>query len=287
MAPTWFITGCSSGFGYEIALKALSEGHNVIASSRNPSKNTELVDKITSGHGGRGKWVQFDVNAPLDEIKASIADAEKLFGGIDVLVNNAGYMVSGAMEDIPEEKYRENFETNFFGPMKIMKAVLPGMRERKAGTIVNISSIAGITALPTASSYSGSKWALEALSESLSAEVTPWNIRVLLVEPGFFRTNFLGSGAAQQIPVSEAYRGTICDQIAQHVGSMAGKQPGSPEKAASRIFEAATGTGMAEGKTEHLRLVLGQGAWDRWTAQIQKYQKNLEATKEIAKSADY
>lgn len=161
MAPTWFITGCSSGFGYHIALKALEQGHNVIASSRNPSKTPDLVEKITSQYNGRGYWVQLDVNSQLEQIQSSIADAEKLFGSIDVLVNNAGWVVQGALEEIPEEKYRQILETHFFGPLKLCKAVLPAMRERRSGTIVNISSVAGVTAMPTSTAYSASKWAIE------------------------------------------------------------------------------------------------------------------------------
>jgi NAD(P)-dependent dehydrogenase (short-subunit alcohol dehydrogenase family) len=157
--PTWLITGCSSGLGYEIAQVALRAGHNVIATSRSPSKTPDAVSAVTSQPNG--KWLALDVTASQDSITKTIAEAESLFGTIDVLVNNAAYAVLGAAEDVPEDIARKEYETNYWGPLKIIRAILPSMRERKSGTIVNVSSIAGMTALPTAAFYSGSKWALE------------------------------------------------------------------------------------------------------------------------------
>lgn len=167
MALTWLITGCSSGIGLHLAKYALSQGHNVIATSRNPSKSPDLVKEITSSPNG--KWIALDVTSPLSDLQDAIAQAKKLFGSsgtIDVLVNNAGYGLLGAFEDISEDKFRLNFETNVFGTMKLMKAMLPGMRERGAGTIVNVSSIAGLVARPTCTSYAGSKYAVEGTSSS-------------------------------------------------------------------------------------------------------------------------
>lgn len=159
MAPTWLITGCSAGLGSSLARHVLAQAHNVIATSRNPSKNPELVSAITSKPNGR--WITLDVTAPEEVIHETIVKASALFGGIDVLVNNAARSLLGAMEDIPEAEWKGVFESNYWGPVKLIKAVLPEMRRRKSGTIVNVSSIAGLTALPTASAYSGSKWALE------------------------------------------------------------------------------------------------------------------------------
>ena len=163
--PTWLITGCSSGFGYEIALAALRAGHNVIATSRNPSKTSDAVSAVTSEPNG--KWLALDVTAPQESINKTIAEAEFLFGAIDILVNNAGYSVIGPAEEIPEDVARKQYETNYWGPLKTIRAVLPSMRKRKSGTIVNVSSVAGMTALPTAAFYAGSKWALEGMWDFL------------------------------------------------------------------------------------------------------------------------
>jgi NAD(P)-dependent dehydrogenase (short-subunit alcohol dehydrogenase family) len=161
---TWLITGCSSGFGLEIAQVALRAGHNVIATSRNPNKAPDAVSAVTSKTNG--KWLALDVTASQDSITKTMAEAESVFGPIDILVNNAAYAVLGAAEEVPEDVARKEYETNYWGPVKIIRAVLPSMRQRKSGTIVNVSSIAGMTALPTAAFYSGSKWALEGMSES-------------------------------------------------------------------------------------------------------------------------
>lgn len=141
-ATTWFITGCSSGFGWALAKLALSQGHNVIATSRNPQKTPDLVKEVQASP--RGRWLTLDMCASTDVIKRVVHDAEAAFGGIDVVVNNAGYSLLGAWENISEEDAKKEFETNVWGPQKVMKAVIPGMRDRHSGTIVNITSIAGI-----------------------------------------------------------------------------------------------------------------------------------------------
>lgn len=144
-----------------MAQVALRASHNVIATSRNPSGDPDAVSAITSNPNGG--WLTLDVTASQESITRTIAEAETLFGPVDVLVNNAAYAVLGAAEEVPEEVAREDYETNYWEPLKIIRALLPSMRERKSGTIVNISSIAGMTALPTAAFYSGSKWALEGM----------------------------------------------------------------------------------------------------------------------------
>lgn len=162
--PTWLITGCSSGFGYELAQVALRAGHNVIATSRNPAKTPDTVAAVTAR--SNGKWLTLDVTASQESINKTMAEADTLFGSIDILVNNAAYAVVGAAEEVSEEIARKGYETNYWGPLKMIRAVLPRMRERKSGTIVNISSIAGMTALPSAAFYSSSKWALEGKSHA-------------------------------------------------------------------------------------------------------------------------
>jgi len=144
---TWLITGCSSGFGFSLAYRALQAGHHVVASSRNPSKTPELVQQIEKAGG---KWVALDVTFSPEQLQKIVNEYQ-----IDVLVNNAGYSVLGAVEDISDAQAHSQMETNFFGPLKLTQAVLPGMRERRKGTIVNISSIAGLDGLPTCGLYAG------------------------------------------------------------------------------------------------------------------------------------
>lgn len=163
---TWLITGCSSGIGLSLARYVLSQGHNVIATSRSPSKVPDLVAEIE--RNGCGKFIVLDPNAPLDEIQTSLEPVWSAFpgGGIDVLVNNAAYSVLGAVEDIPDEQAKAMFETNFFGVLRVIKAVLPSMRQRGSGTIVNISSLVGMTVFPAVGIYGASKYAIEGLSRT-------------------------------------------------------------------------------------------------------------------------
>ena len=163
---TWLITGCSSGIGLSLARYVLSQGHNVVATSRSPSKVLDLVAEIE--RNGRGKFIALDPNAPLHEIQTSLEPVWSAFpgGGIDVLVNNAAYPVLGAVEDIPEEHAKAMFETNFFGVLRVIKAVLPSMRQRGSGTIVNISSLVGMSVFPAVGIYGASKYAIEGWSRT-------------------------------------------------------------------------------------------------------------------------
>lgn len=268
--PTWFITGASSGFGWSIAQHALKAGHNVVATSRNPSKTPILVNQVevlANGH-----WMAFDVNQ--SDIRAKIAEAESVFGSIDVLVNNAGYAQLGAFEDISEKDARMQMETNFFAPLKIIQATLPGMRSRsqdgKSRAIVNISSGAGLLARPGLSMYAASKHALEAISESMSTEIAPFNIRMLLVEPGFFRTNMSVSGITYS-PLSEGYKDGAADTTIQGMQNIDYRLGGDPDKAAKAIFDVITGEGRAKDKRKVLRLLLGKTCVERvrdWLTEV-------------------
>ena len=181
----WLITGCSTGFGREIARAALQDGHQVLVTARNP----ESVAALTDGFGDRA------VAAPLDvtdtgQITAAVTAAERAFGGIDVLVNNAGHGYLSAVEEGEDAEVRNLFEVNYFGSVNMMKAVLPAMRAQGSGHIVNISSMTGLVANPPNAYYSSTKFALEAVSEALATEVRPLGIKVTLVEPGAFRTDW-------------------------------------------------------------------------------------------------
>lgn len=284
MAPTWLITGSSSGFGLEIARFVLKQGHNVIATSRNPNKTPDFVKEITSHPNGR--WLALDVTSSKAEIEKVIQEGRKQFGSIDVLVNNAGYSILGAAEDIPEEGARQQFEVNFWGLVRTTQATLPLMRAQKSGTIVNITSIAGLNAQPTCAVYAASKFAVEGWSESLSKEVGPLGLRVLIVEPGAFRTRFLTKESAPVVAASEPYKSGPVQAVLDRFQDMDGAQIGDPVKAAQRIFEVVNGVGMGEDKKDILRLLLGPDCFTRAAESVKTRQENFEAVKEIAHSTN-
>ncbi|POR32513.1 Short chain oxidoreductase/dehydrogenase, putative [Tolypocladium paradoxum] len=274
-SKVWLVTGCSAGLGSALAKTVLAHGHKLIASSRNPSKTPDLVQQITS-QGGH--WIALDTTAP--DLEGTVARAEAIYGRLDVVVNNAGKWRFG-LEDA-----RRQMETNFWGPCRIMLAVLPGMRARKSGFIVNVTSAAGLRVLPTYSHYSSTKFALEAISEGIAQEVANFNIRIQLVEPGAFRTNFLGQDNIQYAPLSEPYKGTVCEEILGKLRAMDGKQAGNPVQAAQRIFEVVTGQGMAEGRKANLRLPLGSDCIQTVRAKLDRVRENFEQFEDIAVSTD-
>lgn len=284
MPLTWLITGCSSGLGLALARCILEQGHNVIATSRNPGKTPDLVEEITSRQSGR--WLMLDVSSPKAEIERIVQQAWTEFGAIDVFVNNAGYSILGVAEEIPEEEAKKQFEVNFWGLIRTTQAILPMMRSRKSGTIINISSIAGIDPLPLCSIYAASKFAVEAWSEALHKELQPLGLRVLIVEPGMFRTNFLSNEASPLVTPSAAYKTGSLQTMFDKFQAAHGTQSGDPAKAAKRIFEVVVGTGMGLGIKSVLRLVLGPDAFSRAVDNIKSRQENLDTVKTIAYSTN-
>jgi NAD(P)-dependent dehydrogenase (short-subunit alcohol dehydrogenase family) len=284
MALVWLITGASSGLGYYLALHALAAGHKVIASVRSKTKSADAVQTIES-HGG--KVIELDV-CKGNTIPDAAKQAESFYGHVDVLVNNAGYSLLGAVEDMRDDENYLQFETNFFGPLRLIRALLPSMRTRGGGTIVNVSSIAGQDGLPSCGLYAASKFALEGLSESLARELAPFNISVLVVEPGAFRTNFLTAAVKNETGLSEAYRGTPVDAVLGKFDSMQGTQVGDPVKGVARVFEVVTGEGQAGSlKGKILRLPLGSDCVARIEAKLQSLSHDLGAAREAALSTDY
>jgi NAD(P)-dependent dehydrogenase (short-subunit alcohol dehydrogenase family) len=242
--PTWFVTGASSGFGLAFAREALRRGANVAAAARSPAARADLV----AGAPDRLLAVTLDVTASGAADKA-VAAALARFGRIDVLINSAGYGIVGAVEETPEAELRAQMETNFFGAVAVTKAALPHMRSRRAGAIVNISSLGGQLSYAGFGAYSASKFALEGLSEALALELAPFAIKVMIVEPGAFRTRFAG-GALRHMPTIEAYRDVV-GGVREFARSMDGTQEGDPEKAARAVALA------LEAETTPLRLQLG------------------------------
>ena len=229
---TWFITGCSTGLGRALAEAVIAAGHNAVVTARNPAKVTDLAESRED----RVLALALDVTDP-SQVTAAVAEAEQRFGGIDVLVNNAGYGYRAAVEEGDEADIRTLFETHVFGVVSVLKAVLPGMRARRSGAIVNISSI-GVQIQPAGSGYyAASKAALEGLSGALHDELAPLGISVTVVEPGAFRTDFAGRSLTQSTTVIDDYADTA-GKRRKEAGTGHGAQPGDPAKAARAIIAA-------------------------------------------------
>jgi NAD(P)-dependent dehydrogenase (short-subunit alcohol dehydrogenase family) len=243
----WFITGASRGFGRVFTQYALQRGHRVVAAARNIEPFSSLTETASEGV----LPVKLDVTEPK-QIESAVAQAVKKFGRIDVLINNAGYGIVGAVEETPENELRALMETNFFGAVALTRALLPTMRAQGSGTIVNISSMGGQMSYPGFGAYSASKFALEGMSEALAAEMKPFGVKVLIVEPGAFRTEFAGA-AFRYMPEIDSYDSTVGPMRAFSMG-MDATQEGDPFKAAKAIEQA------LDAEETPLRLALGADA---------------------------
>lgn len=265
----WLITGTSSGFGEAFARHAIHQGHRVVATARDTSKLAALEALAPDRVQVQG----LDVTRPGDP-EAAVRAAVERFGRIDVLINNAGYGIVGAVEETPENELRAQMETNFFGPVAMIRAVLPVMRAQGSGAIVNISSLGGQLSFAGFSAYSASKFAIEGLSEALAQEVAPSGIKVLIVEPGQFRTNLAGA-SMRHMPVLEPYRDVV-GKTREFAHGMHGTQQGDPLKAAAAIEQA-----LAASPTP-LRLVLGADAVEAVRGHAQQLLKELAAWESVA-----
>jgi NAD(P)-dependent dehydrogenase (short-subunit alcohol dehydrogenase family) len=229
---TWLITGCSTGLGRALAEAVIAAGHSAVVTARDAEKVADLADRDPD----RVLAQSLDVTDP-EQVTEVTRAAEERFGRVDVLVNNAGYGYRAAVEEGDEPDIRTLFETNFFGAVAMIKAVLPGMRARRSGAIVNISTI-GVQLMPMGSGYyAASKAALEGMSGAMHAELEPLGISVTVIEPGAFRTDFAGRSLAQSTTVIEDYADTAGRRRKEH-DTVHGTQPGDPAKAARAILEA-------------------------------------------------
>lgn len=265
----WFITGASSGFGLAFARHALGLGDFVVATARRP----ERLAALAADHPQQVLLQALDVTQlaqAADAVQAAVAR----FGGIDVLVNNAGYGIVGAVEETPDDELRAQMEANFFGAVNVIRAALPQLRAQRSGAIVNISSMGGQLSFGGFGAYSASKFALEGLSEALAQEMAPLGIKVLIVEPGAFRTSFAGD-ALRHMPVIEAYR-EITGGIRDFAHGMDGTQAGDPAKVPRAVLAA------LDAGTTPLRLQLGADAVDAVRAHSQQMLQDLEAWKAVA-----
>ncbi|KAK8012815.1 short chain oxidoreductase/dehydrogenase [Apiospora marii] len=257
-SKVWLITGASRGLGFELAKAALTAGHTVIACRRSHASKDASSEEVTKLGG---TWVQIDVGS--DTLESELAAVIKQHGKVDVLVNNAAHGLAGTVEDCSIEEINRIFRVNALGPIRTAKVVIPSMRAQGSGTIVNISSSTGINALPGVGMYSATKHALEGTSEALQAELAPFGIRVLVVEPGAMATRFTDTSlenCAVNTPLSDCYKGTYAEKVLDYMMDVPSymAKAGSPEKAALRIVEAVDGSGMLEGKELGLRLPLGK-----------------------------
>ena len=207
----------------------------------------------------------------------------------DLLLTKIRYALGGALEDCSVDDIRRQMETNFFGPMRLMKALIPHMREHKSGTIVNVTSTEGLTAAPAIGVYGSSKFALEAISESLQGELAAFGIRTLIVEPGGMRTSFLDQTNTVEATISEPYKGGIVEYVLGMVRGTAGQQSLDPERSAQRIVEAVAGggEGWPENRQQYLRLPLGKEVIGRIKGKVESLQTNVDAMEEVWDSVDF
>jgi NAD(P)-dependent dehydrogenase (short-subunit alcohol dehydrogenase family) len=272
----WFITGASRGFGRSFTQAALATGDRVAATARDPGS----LDDLASEHGDAVLPIELDVT-DHDAAFAAVRRAHEHFGRLDVVVNNAGYGVSGAIEELTEEQARRQIEVNLFGALWVTQAAVPILREQGSGWIVQVSSIGGLAAFPLTGIYHASKWGLEGFSESLRQEVEPFGVKVLMVEPSGFRTDWAGSSMDRSEPI-DAYE--TVDAIAQRRTAQQeennGSQPGNPELAAKALLD------TLDRDDPPFRLLLGNVAYDAAVDRYESRLKEFRAGEQVARGAD-
>ena len=267
----WLITGVSTGFGRELAKEVLARGEIVAGTLRQAAQ----VDEFRALAPGRSFAYRLDVTEAAT-IPQVVANVVRDTGRIDVLVNNAGYGLIGAAEETSDAETRKLFETNFFGLLNVTKAVLPHMRAARRGQVVNFSSLAGIMGIPGVSLYCATKFAVEGLTESLAGELAAFGIKVMIVEPGGFRTDFSGRSIAMPVKVLPEYAGTPAANARVMSAQYQGHQPGDPTKAAKAIVEA------VDSDAPPLRLVLGADALGAGRAKLASLAQNYEAWEKVS-----
>ena len=275
MIKVWLITGCSTGFGRELAKEALEMGNKVVVTAR----NTDDIQDIVEGFPETAISVALDVTKP-DQIANAVKQTIEKFGRIDVLVNNAGIGYFGAIEESEDEEVRRMFEINVFGLGNMIKEVLPVMRKQRSGHVVNIASIGGLVAFPAVGYYNATKFAVDGLSESLSKEEAHLGIKVTIVAPSGFRTNWAGSSAKNSSIVIEDYAPSA-GQNKANIRGYSGNQPGDPVRAAKAILKA------VNAETPPLRLLLGAAALRGATNKLTELQRDFNAWEETTVGADH
>jgi NAD(P)-dependent dehydrogenase (short-subunit alcohol dehydrogenase family) len=272
---TWFITGASTGFGRLLAEELLKRGERVALTARDAARIEDLAQKYTA----QAKAFVLDVTSPK-QIETVARQAIEDFGHIDVLVNNAGYGLSGAIEEVAEEEFNPVFQTNIYGLIRTTRAFLPHFRERHSGHIFNFSSIGGLVGGAGWGFYNTTKFAVEGFSEALAAEMKPLGVHVTVIEPGPFRTDFLGrSGklAEREIPDYAQSAG----KAREYLKTQSGKQPGDPQKAVEAVIA------VADSPNPPLHLILGKIALTRFRDKLSAWEKEIALWEDVTKGADY
>ncbi|MEU3185628.1 oxidoreductase [Streptomyces sp. NPDC006923] len=273
-SQVWFITGSSRGLGRATAEAALAAGHRVVATARRPAQ----LDDLVRTYGERVRAVALDVT-DAEAARAAVQGAVDAFGGLDVIVNNAGYGDIAAVEDVTDADFRAQIDTNFYGVYHVTKAAIPILRANGSGHIIQISSSGGRTTSPGLGAYQSAKWAVAGFSEVLSRELAPLGVRITVVEPGGLRTDW--AGASMTIPpISEPYRATV-GAMAERVRSADGRQPGDPAKAAQVIL------GLPDLDEPPVHLLLGRDAYQYVTESDRLRTETDAKWRELTESIDY
>jgi NADP-dependent 3-hydroxy acid dehydrogenase YdfG len=272
---TWFITGASTGFGRVLAEEVLKAGGKVVATARNLDKVADFETRYPQ----RAKALALDVT-DAGQVDSAVTQAFAQFGRVDVLVNNAGYGVAGAIEEVSEAEFMPMFETNIFGLLRVTRAFLPHLRKQRSGHILNLSSIGGVVASPGMGYYNATKFAVEGISEALAAEVAPLGIRVTIIEPGPFRTDFLGrSGVVAKTRIAD-YDATA-GNMRKYFAENDGKQKGDPVRAVHAMMQ------VVESPNPPLRLPLGASALQRLRSKLANWEKEIDAWEQVTVGADF
>jgi len=271
----WFITGCSSGFGRLLAEEVLKAGDKVVATAR----NIATVADLETAYPKTARVLSLDVTHP-EQIKAAVEQGLEQFGHVDVLVNNAGYGLMAAVEEASDADIKHVIDTNVYGVVNVTRAFLPHFRARKSGHILNVSSIAGIISTPGLGYYNLTKFAVEGFTEALAAELAPLGIKVTIIEPGPFRTKFLGGSAVFAKTRIADYAGTAGKTL-DTMAAYAGQQKGDPMKAVEAIVQ------VVNSPEPPLRLLLGAAAWRRFHDKIDLLERDAKAWEKVTLGVDF
>jgi NAD(P)-dependent dehydrogenase (short-subunit alcohol dehydrogenase family) len=271
--PVWFITGCSSGFGKELCKFLLeSRKYNVVVTARN------LGDVVEFASSSDALVIELDVTNK-EQVSNSVNIALSHFGKIDVLVNNAGYGLFGSIEESSDKEVRDLYDVNVFGVVNMIREVLPSMRNNKSGTIVNISSLAGICGCPGAGHYSATKFAIDGLTDALSQEVKPLGIKAIVVHPSQFRTNWADSSKTAECHISDY--DSVAKAKADQLKANSGKQAGDPVRAAQKIVQ------VVESSDPPLHLLLGNASFSMATQKLETLKKEYSNWEIVSKSVEF
>lgn len=274
-SPVWFITGCSTGFGRELAQQVVARGWRAVVTARDKARVADLVD----GAGDRGLALDLDVT-DAGQVATATQAAEARFGRVDVLVNNAGYGYQASVEEGVEAEVRAQFDANVFGLFAMTRAILPGMRARRRGHVINISSVAGFVGFPGSGYYAASKHAVEGWSDALALEGKPLGIQVTCIEPGPFRTDWAGRSLRQTPTEIAEYADTVGARM-QATSGYSGQQPGDPARAASVIIA------VTEQADPPRHLVLGAFGIEAVTGKLRTTLAEVEAWRDVGIATDF